>query len=723
MRTLLCAALVLLVLAKAHTQTPADDDYTWQPLDALLTHAAHDESNAARYYLGGTSGFVLFTSDDGTTWRSSNLRSGSGQVTGLVALGPDTVLAAHGLNPSAYYVSADGAAGWTETRVGIPNFTVRLDKVNSSTVLIGGTSSGVHALSRDGGQTLDTIQRPGQLFSAKDGTIVNVASFGTFGNIGAVARSTDLGRTWTVVSTAPKIIGTPRVLSNGVDLYFRDATHFAIKPRRVDAIYVTSDGGAIFTSVKTPVQEFTSVLYLSDTELVAYRSVEAYRSTDGGLTWARATAYDPPVASPSTDTYIYARPDGSQLITSGNEVYSRPNATSQLSLKRDRSPVVTKTDLAAPDGRTVYLNAFNDPPGPEGPFYSYVSRDSGLTWTALNSNYGFVRFVQSADTVYFVFGNSTYRSTDGGRTATLAISTLDERSPVQRIVRISPRILCAITMVSSYRSDDNGETWRRLTTTAGPSFDGGVRAVGTFADGTILLSHQSSATPQTSTYWVSRDTARTWRRLGNETSNLAHGLFAISPDGKVYRAAGTVSVDTGRTYTRAVPNAQAPNQATAVHVRSAEQIMISSNRESVRTVDGGATWRKFPFASVGLNVNANAYSPASDAVEYAAGFNIFRLYRGAWPVATARINGVSAVRDGHWRSKLVLYPNPVAVGGNISVDGLGATTSLQLYDASGRYLSTLAVKAGRVSLPAELAPGLYMLSARETGGSTRIVLY
>ncbi len=722
MRILLTFALLAGVLAKAHTQTPTDEDYTWQPLDALLTHAAHDERDPARYYLGGTFGFVLFTRDDGATWRSSNLRSGSGQLSGLVALGPDTVLAAHVLKPSAYYVSADGAAGWTETRVGIPNFTVRLDKVNSSTVLIGGTSSGVHALSRDGGQTLDTIQRPGQLFAAKDGSIVNVASFGTFGNIGAVTRSTDLGRTWTVVSTAPKIIGTPRVLSNGVDLYFRDATHFAIKARRVDAIYVTSDGGANFTSVKTPVQGITSVLYLSDTELVAYRSAEAYRSTDGGLTWARATAYDPPVASPSTETYIYARSDGSQLVTSGNEVYTRPDATSSLSLKRDRSPVVTKTDLAAPDGRTVYLNAFNDPPGPEGPFYSYVSRDSGLTWTALNSTYGFIRFVQSADTVYFVAGNSTYRSTDGGRTATLAISTLDERSPVQRIVRINPRILCAVTMVSAYRSDDNGETWRRLVTSAGPSFDGGVRAVGTFADGTILLSQQNSSTPQTSTYWVSRDTARTWRRLGNETANVAHGLFAISPDGKVYRAAGTVSVDTGRTYTQAVPNAQAPNQATAVQVRSAEQIMISSNRESVRTIDGGATWRKFAFAAVGLNVNANAYSPTSDAVEYAAGFNIFRLYRGGWPVATARVNGVSAVRDRRGSKELVLYPNPVAAGGDVSVDGLDDMSSLQLFDATGRRVSTLSVNAGRVRLPAKLAPGLYLLSESSAGRRARLVV-
>lgn len=142
----------------------------------------------------------------------------------------------------------------------------------------------------------------------------------------------------------------------------------------------------------------------------------------------------------------------------------------------------------------------------------------------------YVDVAQAGRAVFAISDNGVVRSVDGGRSFRSA--GVSGRAFHLYRIRWSPRFPDQVVLVSPtlmHRSDDGGETWRRIP--AGPDFDYGSLAWGVGDPAAILVGNRKGVHRST-------DGGGTWKALSNAPSFL-RGLWAPDPASDKYILAST----------------------------------------------------------------------------------------------------------------------------------------------------------------------------------------
>jgi len=240
----------------------------------------------------------------------------------------------------------------------------------------------------------------------------------------------------------------------------------------------------------------------------------------------------------------------------------------------------------------------------------YLSEDGGESWRALS---GFHRpgfcvsdilvDAEDSQTIYVggwsVFaenGGGVYRSRDGGRTWALLPGT--EGHAVRALAQApsAPRVLIFGALDGVFRSEDRGESWRRIS----PAGDPEIRNIES-----VAIHPRSDQVLYVGTWhlpWKTTDGGRTWVKAGSRETGILDDseIFSILIDERdseliwlsactgVYRSANG-----GRSWVRltAMPSR---SRRVLVLARPVGQTMVlfAGTTEGLwRTGDGGATWR------------------------------------------------------------------------------------------------------------------------------------
>lgn len=249
----------------------------------------------------------------------------------------------------------------------------------------------------------DSIRQWEGLASSADGTKLVAAVAGSGGGPGPAGlyTSTDAGVTW-ILRDSPRAWWRVASSADGTKLAATDLTGF---------IYTSTDSGATWTQRAISANWWGIASSSDGTKLIA-ASVNnlVYTSSDSGVTWT-------PISIPGAGTQflnVASSADGTKLVVGNlNKVFrSTDSGATWINVGL---PVGQYYSVAtSADGTKIVVG-----PGDGVSGQTYVSTDSGTTWTARDSVRAWHSYSMSADgstIVGTVFGGQVYVSTNGGLT-------------------------------------------------------------------------------------------------------------------------------------------------------------------------------------------------------------------------------------------------------------------------------------------------------------------
>lgn len=483
----LAAALILLFALPACAQfgSPSFVWYSAGPSNspARITGLVADPTSASGLYLSAAGGGLWRSPDLGTSWASLTDTAPTVQIC-TFTLDPNNAAIIyagtgdeHSVRPNQGVMrSSDGGVSWAFPRgfSSQPVCGLVVDPANSNH-LLAGSQAGIFQ-SNDAGTTWSQVSTEGAYGFTIDpntsGVVYAAVSSPNFlGNVAApspLLKSTDGGSSWNHVAL-------PTIDPTLGRLFLRSAV--ALGDRGV--IYLAISYSQIFTT-----------------------SLDLYRSTDGGATWAlspRVAAASAggrlPMYYDSVNRYLYI---GTSAVVraaadlSTASVLKTATVTSSNALVLTSSGVVIAGDTGLDNvplpSAGVTATSLNLPP--LGQFLSvltdplnsaviYAGAEDGLRiagttsgWKrVLTTGVGSVQVSGGSPQNIYAMGNqSLFRSTDGGTTfkSSTAISSGEFRAPYPPLLMdpVAPSILYTAGQ-RLYRSADNGQTWAAL----GPAID------------------------------------------------------------------------------------------------------------------------------------------------------------------------------------------------------------------------------------------------------------
>lgn len=238
----------------------------------------------------------------------------------------------------------------------------------------------------------------------------------------------------------------------------------------------------------------------------------------------------------------------------------------------------------------------------------YLSEDGGASWKRISEFHhpGFcisriLIDAEDSQTIYVagwsVFaesGGGIYRSRDAGRTWVLLLGT--EGRAVRALAQApsNPHVLVFAALDGVFRSEDRGETWRRIS----PEGDPEIRNVES-----VAIHPRSDQILYVGTWhlpWKTSDGGKTWVRAGSRETGILDDseIFSILIEERepeilwasactgVYR-----STNGGRTWTRMTGIPSRSRRVLAL-ARAGDKTIFAGTTEGLwRSGDGGATWR------------------------------------------------------------------------------------------------------------------------------------
>lgn len=173
--------------------------------------------------------------------------------------------------------------------------------------------------------------------------------------------------------------------------------------------------------------------------------------------------------------------------------------------------------IALPGGKVIAVGAF-------GAYY--VSRDAGSTWEQewiLDEDAHLNRITRAADGTLWLAGEfgALLRSTDEGENWE-TLSTGEEGSLYGVLPLTNGDLLAYGLRGRIYRSTNNGETWTSIDTPGTGLLMAGIELA---AARTVIVAGQSR------TWWISRDSGKTFASASNDTPAIAEILQ--TPNGRL----------------------------------------------------------------------------------------------------------------------------------------------------------------------------------------------
>jgi YVTN family beta-propeller protein len=560
-------------------------------------------------------------------------------------------------------------------------------------------------------------------------------------------RTTDWGDSWRRLygglpnSTAHDPAGSDDIAQTLVSPTF-SADRLLLARQRDGSLYRSSDGGDTWTARLTGGMVLAAAFsqnFAADRTAFAAQfdgrfSSNLLRSTDAGLTWTQVyTVADLRVED------ILATSDGALLLATGAGVLR-----------------------LTPDGAGGYAADAVSPQAP-GPIYRLARAGDNVYAAGLNGLYislsfgrGWSQAAGTPSTTFQVVApcpqwGSCHAVMAGGRQGIL--STADDNwsawswlagpNPVTtKSVAASPaftsdRTLFAGTDVGVFRSQDGGQSWRRMTPDDAPTYPYAyplVRVSPAYpADGTVFATVSDLARPR-ATLHKSTDRGATWAMLPAVT---AAGTLALSPayamDQTLFMAQGDVlrkSTDGGATW-RNYPLAPPEEGFFAFELAASpayafdRTLFVTGFGRTRRSTDGGVTWADLAThgPTYGLAISPN----------YATDGTLWHTYRAIegpgdgtpesgvlrstdrgniWSFATAGLPGTYEP-----------FPLPIAISPRYAVDRTLFTALSGQLVTGDRHSLYLGADGGNIWTELGAPPGnpnIYDLesAAYATGGTT-----
>ena len=427
-----------------------------------------------------------------------------------------------------------------------------------------------------------------------------------------VAKTLDGGRTWRMVNTGLYDKVTRGRYGEGVASLVIDAHNTqTVYATKQGALFRTTDGGAHWRILGPPQYraalcphcaviiygyQVAAAIDPDNTQTIYAswnrgRSLNLYKSTDGGDTWKRIEAH----GSFSSLWLLTVDANGTLFATTGGIAGPSPG-------------VVKSTDggatwsAAGLSGKTPW-NLFID----SGTLYAsaqgglFRTSDSGLTWQPLGEGANvptgpLVTDPRDANTVYGI-GDGVVKTVDGGRTwASVNHGLVSTLIQSLALAPGNSNILYAGGYGSVFKSIDRGRTWQNEP------------GLGTSPVDRLVVDPQNARLLYAAESWHgglfrSSDAGTHWTRL--QTPFPSTGVRALAIDPRHPRtmyvsdcggacSGGTLQkTDDGGVSWRSITGVPYAVQSIAIDPRHSNTVFVGTTRgEIFRSSDAGRTWRQ-----------------------------------------------------------------------------------------------------------------------------------
>jgi photosystem II stability/assembly factor-like uncharacterized protein len=230
----------------------------------------------------------------------------------------------------------------------------------------------------------------------------------------------------------------------------------------------------------------------------------------------------------------------------------------------------------------------------------YTSTDSGATWTARDSNRDWRSVASSADgskLVAVAEGGQIYTSTDSGATWTardsnrgwISVASSADGSKLVALVGGSGRIYTSTDFGVNWTARGSARQWQSVASSAD-----GSKLVAVELNGQIYTSTDSGVN------WTARESVRLWRSVAS--SEDGSKLVAVVNSGQIY-----TSTDSGATWTARDSNRSWYSVASSAD--GSKLVAVALYDQIYTSTDSGATWRvrenTRPWVSVASSANGS----------------------------------------------------------------------------------------------------------------------
>ncbi len=520
-------------------------------------------------YVGTSSGKVWKSSDNGNTWAQTGILPFSGTVSGLSVNADGYVFA----SVLGYGVcrSTDGGASWHAANSGLTSYSARMNLVDRSGHIWVATMGGVFRSTDNGNSWI--IKKPGSfgvLLMDSVGAVITTYYSSSY-------RTTDGGDSWETFENPSGC----SLLGIHPDGYYFDGNYPCGLAR-------STDRGATWTMLTTPFDGLTGdegaklTFDPSGTVYMSMGNGGVAASTDLGDTWTVVSASLPV----SSWTQLFSLPNGYVFVSlAGCGVYRMMGQGGGVDEDYwvDLNGPGTETDI-----RVLAANSL-------GHLYIGTSRgtiwkttDSGESWTQASAlPYGgnvLGMSINSQDHVFVsVYGAGVFRSTDGGSSWEVKNTGLTNLNVRMSLVDKEGNVWVA-SEGGMFMSADNGDTWTN-------------RLSGLYG-GVLMDSTGTVVTYNTSQTFRSNNGGLTWEIIPDPPNPLGLKLSAVHPDGSYYLGGPgkcylARSTDRGATWTvldHPFYGAVA-TEGPAVVFNRAGHVFFSFGYQGVaRSTDNGLSW-------------------------------------------------------------------------------------------------------------------------------------
>jgi photosystem II stability/assembly factor-like uncharacterized protein len=243
--------------------------------------------------------------------------------------------------------------------------------------------------------------------------------------------------------------------------------YVATKTSISSTLYKTTDGGAAWSVIPTPISDYIQDIEFGSTAdkvFICDHDGGAFRSYDGGTTWTTITVG----GSMGNATNIEIVSDNIWLW---NDHLSSIYYTTDAGVTYASATINGSTNLDATDLYTFYPGGIGYTfmrDGGNGDIYYYETVNSGLTWDlvvqTMFSQTPYTTHYESEDEVYAIVYTDLIKTIDGGQT--WSIASTDCAS--EMIYMYNGKGL-VMSWIPQY-SNDNGATWTKYTEEDGSDF-------------------------------------------------------------------------------------------------------------------------------------------------------------------------------------------------------------------------------------------------------------
>ncbi|MGE5262485.1 MAG: AAA family ATPase [Acidobacteriota bacterium] len=420
--------------------------------DQLILSLLIDPRNPLVVYVGTAS--TVFRSDNGgDAWTEIGQELRSVQIWSLALTADSSAL--YAATDTGIYFSRDRGARWSRSANGLPEGTRVQALAINERGYFAGTSHGLFR-SKDGstwsaaaGVVSNNLVRPIISDARQPDRVFAITANG-------LARSSDGGITWSLISTAPNDI---------LSLTFGDKSALYIGTAR--GVSKTDDEGAnwqVLSGGLASSSIYSLVLAKNNPDtLLAATRFGLWFSQDRGANWKEAKGVtDPYVLSlavdPDNSKVIYAGTWGSSFFVSRDGGASFARLTGNLA---GNAPIGSLAVLhLSPNNTTLVVGTLGNG--------IYRSNDEGVNWTAQSTGLGSIPRVTA---LTLIPPSMLYAGTDRGLFRIDAANTAAQWTLVSpslpadeaRAISVSPQqpktVFVAFAASGLFRSDDDGANW------------------------------------------------------------------------------------------------------------------------------------------------------------------------------------------------------------------------------------------------------------------------